>query len=111
MKNISITFFALSIMVLSLLSIPSTVLAQGLEGNQAQPAPINNTETLTTTAAQEDNSWMWLLLPLAIAIPVVYLLTRDRGDDHEVYYDRDTRIAGVKGGRAGRVVHEDEEVI
>ncbi len=98
MKQTSIGFLAMSILLLNVFALPSAALAQGLQ-DPTQSGPASTTETLTTTTADDDTSWMWWLLPLALAIPVVYMLTRNR--DRNSYREQDTRMAGVKGGRAG----------
>lgn len=88
---------------------------QTMPGDTVNQQPMTDSGTGTATApASRTLDWLWLL-PL-LAIPLLFLLMRDRRtDSYDSYeYQDQGSLAGVKGGRARTKItdiDEDEEEI
>lgn len=92
MKKINYVGVALMLIVISIFVIPITnAQTDPTIQDQSQTGTTNNPGT--TTSDDDGFNWAWLL-PLLLAIPVIYYLTRKTDDRNE------SRYAGVKGGRS-----------
>lgn len=88
---------------------------QTMPGDTVNQQPMTDTGAGTTTATDNRTlDWLWLL-PL-LAIPLLFLLMRDRRSDSydEYEYQDQGSLAGVKGGRARTKtteIDEEEEIL